>query len=151
MRVLRSQRKRPLDLLAVGAGGHVAAACSLFEVRGEVEVWEVASGALALAHPRAEREYFSLAFHPDGRHLLVTESVDDYGNVSFYAVAPGMQFRKLWSDGRRRYLLYGEPAVSPDGSRTAVSMHDGFRDRVRNVVQLRDPQRGKVLAEIDFG
>jgi WD40 repeat protein len=72
MRVLQSEYPRPLDLLAVGPGGHVAAACSLFAARGTVEVWDVGTGAVV--HTRSVPEAIgSLAFTPDRRFLLVAE------------------------------------------------------------------------------
>src|SRR5262245_19501981 len=70
MRVLQASTKRPLDLLAVGAGGYVAAASSAFGVRGDVEVWDFSTGK-----PTATvglREVGSLAFTPDGKCLLAS-------------------------------------------------------------------------------
>lgn len=70
MRVLQAKTKRPLDVLAIGSQGHVAAASSAFGVRGDVDVWEVASGRVVNSFA-GERERSSLAFLPDGARLLV--------------------------------------------------------------------------------
>ena len=65
--------RRPLDLLAV-ANGRVAAACSLLGACGDVEVWDLASGAVHFTHRREPAfEARSLAFTPDGRLLLASE------------------------------------------------------------------------------
>jgi WD40 repeat protein len=72
MRVLHAKTPRPLDLLAIGAQGHIAAACSAFGVRGDVDVWEVATGrVLNSPGPAGERERSTLAFLADGERLLV--------------------------------------------------------------------------------
>ena len=191
MRVLQAKTKRPLDVLAIGAGGHVAAASSAFEATGHVDVWEIATGKVVFTHAGARGNQQSLAFTPDGGHLfvggddsitvvdiaakaavadletqlsfphlapsrdgsrlLVTSSMNEAGAVECWAVTPEVTFRKaLWFVGPDQFFLYGEPIFSPDGTRVAVSMHDGFRDRVRNIVQLRDPATGKILRTIDF-
>jgi WD40 repeat protein len=190
MRVLQAKTKRPLDVLAIGAGGHVAAASSAFEATGHVDVWEVASGKVVFTHAGARGNRQSLAFTPDGGHLfvggedavevfdtrswaaqpapplelgrpsfvlsadggrfLLTASENYTGTTACFEIEGGTRFRNQWSVGPDQYLLYGDPALSPDGARVAVSMHDGFRDHVRNVVQLRDADTGKVLRTIDF-
>lgn len=77
MRVLQANERRPLDLLAVGAGGRVAAASSAFGVRGDVDVWDAATGrlvtTLGLGVPDASRTC-SLAFDADGVRLFVGRS-----------------------------------------------------------------------------
>src|SRR5262245_46480520 len=42
MRVLSTDYPRPLNLLALGAGGHLAAACGVFPGGGPVEWWNLA-------------------------------------------------------------------------------------------------------------
>jgi WD40 repeat protein len=77
MRVIQSEFNRPLDLLAIGARGHIAAASSVFAsssflgVQGDVKVWDLASGKLAFSRLINEGGLWSLAFTPDGDHLLV--------------------------------------------------------------------------------
>ncbi|MBA4062144.1 MAG: hypothetical protein C0501_00230 [Isosphaera sp.] len=193
MRVLRSDNPRPLDLLAVGAGGHVAAACSAFGVRGDVDVWAATAAAPAVLRC-GEREVNSLAFTPDaallfvgeaaqvsvhempgeltevwfgsgfasrldspevavsadGHRVAVAETEERAGAVTCYALTPGRKLDQLWAVGPDD-RMYGDPAFSPDGSLLAVSVHDGFRGRVRNAVQVRDADTGKVLAEVEFG
>jgi WD40 repeat protein len=190
MHILQAKAKRPLDVLAVGAGGHVAAASSAFGVRGDVDVWAVASGRLVHAHQGGEREVSSLAFHPDGRHLLVgeqdavrvvdtiakavvadreaqlgfpsfalsrdgsrllvTSSMNEAGAVECWAVTPEVTLRQtLWSDDPEEFLRFGEPAISPDGTRVAVSVRVGV-GVTRNTVTLRDAATGRPQAEFDF-
>jgi WD40 repeat protein len=112
MRVLQSQRPRPLDRLALGAGGRVAAACSVFGVRGDVDVWDLASSRLALAYPR-ESKIGSLAFTPDGGSFLLSESNNVIGVVD---VAKGREVTSLG-------VGLGDPefAVSSDGTRLFAS------------------------------
>jgi WD40 repeat protein len=71
MRVIQSAFKRPLNLLAIGTRGHIAAASSEFGVRGDVEVWDLASSKLIFTQTIREREVHGLAFTPDGKYLLV--------------------------------------------------------------------------------
>jgi WD40 repeat protein len=118
MRVLKSQNPRPLDRLAIGAGGHVAAACSLFGVSGGVDVWEIASGKLVLIYPRVIK-IGALAFTPDGRSFLLGESSNVIGVVD---LATGREVTSLG-------VGLGDPefALSPDGTRLfACSTADMF-------------------------
>ncbi len=71
MRVLQAKTKRPLDLLSIGAGGHVAAASSAFGVRSDVEVWEIASGKRVYDPAGSEQDTSSITFHPDGKRLFI--------------------------------------------------------------------------------
>jgi WD40 repeat protein len=71
MRVLQAKTKRPLDLLAIGAGGHIAAASSAFGVRGDVEVWELTKSDRVYTHTGGSGEVNSLAFSPDGKCLFM--------------------------------------------------------------------------------
>jgi WD40 repeat protein len=190
MRVLQAKTKRPLDVLAVGAGGHVAAASSAFEATGRVEVWALATGRVVFTHAGGRGNRQSLAFTPDGEsffvggekaveafdtrawkpkaappaelgqpsfalsldgtRFLLTEAKNQYGAVGCSVLAPGGAPRGVWRDGPHALMLYGEPAFSPDGSLAAVSEHFAYADRVRNLVQLRDPRNGKLLRTIDF-
>src|SRR5262245_13739476 len=71
MRVLQAKVKRPLDVLAVGTGGHVAAASSVFVVRRDVDVWEIGTGPIWDTDSDDEGQVRSLAFHPDGKRLFI--------------------------------------------------------------------------------
>jgi WD40 repeat protein len=71
MRILQAKAKRPLDLLAMGAGGSVAAASSAFGATGNVDVWDAATGKLRHTQ-RGGGHMLSLAFHPDGNQLFFT-------------------------------------------------------------------------------
>jgi len=115
MRVLQSTRKRPLNLLAMGTGGHIAAACSEFGVRGDVEVWDVGTGKLLHTHPGGEREVCCLAFTPDGTHLLVGQEEA----VMVFDTPAGTRAAQLDTAG-----YFPEFAASPDGSRMLVTETD---------------------------
>jgi len=71
MRIQQTNQKRPLDLLAVGAGGHIAAACSVFGVRGDVDVWQIGSGENRFTYLASNLGVVSLAFTAEGRHIMV--------------------------------------------------------------------------------
>lgn len=189
MRVFQARTKRPLNLLAVGAGGRVAAASSAFGVRGDVDVWDVASGQLVGSHPTqavssvaftpvgpyllvGEQHSIAIldpatgrvvanppavlgrpefAFSADGKRLLLTEAVGENSGLGYCEFAADRSFRSLWSERPPRYRLFGNPAVSPDGSRVAVDQHEGFGDHPTNTVQVRDAATGKVLVKVEFG
>ncbi len=76
MRLLQSQTPRPLDLLAIGALGHVAAGCSAFDVKGNVEVWRVESGERPRAYSPEGDKVSSAAFSDDGQELLIAGLYD---------------------------------------------------------------------------
>jgi WD40 repeat protein len=105
MRVLQSRHPRPLDLLAIGAGGHIAAACSQFDVRADVELWDLSPGVSQPAYPTDGYDFWSLVFTPSGTHLLIgsdrlkvlTLATGEVGPV------PGLE------------LNYPEVALSADG------------------------------------
>ena len=46
MRIIQSDTPRPLDLIAVGPNGLLAAACGVIGVGGDVEVWTVVTGGV---------------------------------------------------------------------------------------------------------
>jgi WD40 repeat protein len=116
MRILQAKEKRPLDLLAVSSGGHVAAACSLFGVRGDVDVWEIASGQLIFTHPGGKQRVVSLAFTPDGKRLIRSEM--DKGIIASWVAGPSIA-------GIITDLREPEFAVSPDGNRLVVASRYG--------------------------
>jgi WD40 repeat protein len=115
MRVLQSEPRRPLDLLAVAGGGRVAAACSTIGVPGHVEVWEVMTGEVRHRPLVSQREARSLALTPDGRFLLVAETlktaVFDLDGTDTTLAVPGPE----------RHLAYPEFALSADGTRLVVA------------------------------
>jgi WD40 repeat protein len=116
MRVLQSRRKRPLDVLAIGTNGTVAAACSQFGVRADVEVWTVASGGDSHTLPDVDRDVFSITFSPDGQYLFV-------GREHFVAVcdaATGARVADLVSQ-----YQHPEAALSADGTRILVTANGG--------------------------
>jgi WD40 repeat protein len=119
MRILRSEFPRPLGLLAVGAGGHVAAACSAFGVRGDVDVWELATGKLIPRQRDGLEPIISLAFTPDGQHLFRSESAGLCGRIIRSALA-GQDEDELPSQCRNP-----EFTLSPNGTRLLVTSKFG--------------------------
>src|SRR5438094_3818371 len=71
MRVLKSNTPRPLNLLALGAGGHVAAGWADIREAEHVDVWDLAGGELTRTEKTSTRHAVGLAFTPDGRSLLI--------------------------------------------------------------------------------
>ncbi len=119
MRVLQSEKPRPLDLLAVGPEGLVAAACSTIGVGGDVEVWTITTGAMRHRTWVSDREARGLAFTPDSRYLLVGEPK----SIVLFDLAGGEVI-----DGPTPGLGYPEFALSRDGRRlliTEASAHQG--------------------------
>src|SRR5581483_10108599 len=116
MRVLQSDHPRPLDVLAIGAGGRVAAACSELGARADVEVWDLAAGAAPYAHP-VHVATTSLAFTADGRFLLVAEpGAVGVLDATTREARPGLAVRHV-----RPWF-----ALSADGRRLLVAeAHDG--------------------------
>lgn len=70
MRIIQSATPRPLNVLAVGPNGLVAAASDAFGAPIEVEVWEVGSGSRAFVYT-PEGAARALDFRPDGSLLFV--------------------------------------------------------------------------------
>ncbi|MFO0825407.1 MAG: WD40 repeat domain-containing protein, partial [Gemmataceae bacterium] len=112
MRVLQAKTKRPLDLLAIGAGGHIAAASSEFGVRGDVEVWESTKSDRVYTHTGASGEVNSLAFSPDGKCLFM-------GNVNAATILDLASHNPLPTP----HVAFGFPefSFSVDGSRLLMA------------------------------
>ncbi len=112
MRIIQSANPRPLNLLALGPGGLVAAACGAFEVPGAVEEWDIASGSRVEAG-RATLGFGSVAFDPSGDHLIF--SVAEFGIT---VVGTGTnQFSRDWV----LPFIYPQFALFPDGGRLLVA------------------------------
>src|SRR6266545_629831 len=69
MRIIQSENPRPLNLLAVGPNGLVAAASSAFGADSGVEVWDIASGTGEVVLSQEGVHPGSIAFTHDGRLL----------------------------------------------------------------------------------
>jgi WD40 repeat protein len=96
MRIIQSDNPRPLNLLAVGPNGLVAAASSTFGVPGNVEVWEAGTGQGVTTFP-ARREpsslvFDSLAFDPTAARLIVAG--DSFG-ISIISANTGAVLAEL--------------------------------------------------------
>lgn len=70
MRIIQSATPRPLNLLAVGPNGLVAAATSTFGAPGDVEVWEATTGRLMMTLREPAGAATGLAFAFGGARLL---------------------------------------------------------------------------------
>jgi WD40 repeat protein len=180
MRVLHAKTPRPLDLLAIGSQGHVAAACSALFVAGDVDVWDLTSG----------KQVRSLAFVPDGQHLMVsaskpilfvalrdgritsevkpdlgfpvvalsadgarllaTEYMNQASEVECWELDSAHHAQRSWKKGYYEFLGFYCPAISPDGSRVAVTERPGLGDHIRTTVRVRDAETGRQLAKIEF-
>jgi WD40 repeat protein len=74
VRIIQSATPRPLNLLAVGPNGLVAAASGTFGAPGDVEVWDVATGQLTIRLGNDEW-LTALALTADGCFVLLSDSV----------------------------------------------------------------------------
>jgi WD40 repeat protein len=121
VRIIQSDSPRPLNLLAVGPNGLVAAACDFIGVGGNVEVWTVVTGGVQRRARVSNREARGLAFTPDGRFLLAAgpdsvAAVDLDGGKS----RPGPPLE----------LQYPELAPAANGARLLVTEAQDTRGRV---------------------
>lgn len=107
MRIIQSDNPRPLNLLAIGAGGLVAAASSTFGAPGDIEVWDAATGTRRFVHREPDGFLPSLTFHPNGRTLIFSRQ----RTVLALDLTPGEEPRVL-----RRDDNFPEVALSPDGT-----------------------------------
>jgi WD40 repeat protein len=112
MRIIQSENPRPLNRLALGPGGLVAAASATFGAPGDVEVWDAASGARRFVYREPTFPLMSLVFHPNGRTLIFSRQ----GAVFALDPAPGEVTRDLIHSHD-----FPDVAVSPDGARLLVS------------------------------
>ena len=79
MRIIQSQSPRPLNLLAVGPNGLVAAASSTFGAPGDVEVWEAATGIRKCYWADVDhREVLLISFVLDEEHLLLVNRLGTF-------------------------------------------------------------------------
>jgi WD40 repeat protein len=136
MRIIQSDSPRPLDLLAVGPGGLLAAASSAFGAPGDVEVWDAADGVRLFAHA-VVGPCAALAFAPGGSLFVGRESAIEVLSLRGAAnrthdVGTALPKFALWRDGERvavallvdRYSHIFGWSVRPDG-RTERLWSDG--------------------------
>ena len=131
MRILQSEKPRPLDLLAVGSDGLVAAACSTIGMGGDVEVWTITTGAMQHRTWVSDREARGLAFTPGNRYLLVAEpkALVLFDLVGSEVVA-----------GPKPVLGYPEFGLSADGHRLFVTEAYEHRGYIAMKIVSEDPK-----------
>ena len=139
MRILHSEHPRPLDLLAVGSGGHVAAAWSEYTVQGRVEVWNLSSGAIVYEDSDDAARTRSFAFTPDGRFLVVAQ----WSAVGTVDLTVGQGVAAALPPGVTRPEL----AVFPDGVRVLVTAHRVRRSDTGRVA-CGDLSSGRLFREL---
>jgi WD40 repeat protein len=116
MRIIQSRNPRPLNLLAVGPNGLVAAASGAFGLRNDVEVWDAGTGTLRFAYATPHREPRSVALTPDGKYLLVAPS----DRVAFIDLTTREEHRP-----RKEGFDFPDTALSADGRRLLVATRRG--------------------------
>jgi WD40 repeat protein len=112
MRIIQSENPRPLNLLAVGPDGLIAAACDIIGVGGDVEVWTIVTGGVQHRAWVSNREARGLVFTPDGRFLFAAEPE---AIVALDLLNDGAV------PGPEPILQYPELALSTDGTRLLVT------------------------------
>ena len=123
MRIIQSATPRPLNLLALGPGGLVAAASDTFAAGGGVEVWDAASGSLRHTHGVRCSQ---LAFSSDGgslfvaKHERIAEIEIANGVFNLAATVPFMPRRGIYPDSGTPPLLHF--AVTTSGARLLVAL-----------------------------
>lgn len=138
MLVLDTPARWPLNLLALGAGGHVAAACHGPGMPADLTVWDVRAGTAVVVptEPSGFGGDRPLAFTPDGRWLLTGGP----GRVGFADPTTGrMSGRQLRVPG----IGY---ALSPDGAWVLVADH-----RVARALARWDVPDGDRLFPLAWG
>lgn len=141
MRVLQAKTKRPLDLLAVGAGGLVAAASSAFGATGNVDVWDAATGKLRHTH-RGGGRVLSLASHADGHQVFFTGddgsvlslNLDDGDTVLFFEET--LTTREVALGGTEPLLLVAEAGERAGGLQCWKLADDTNRQLWESQLQL---------------
>jgi WD40 repeat protein len=121
MRVIESKYQRPLNLLAIGPKGLVAAASHTFAVAGDIEVWDATTGVRRSVHREPNSHLMSLVFHPNG-HTLLFSRLEAVG-----ALEAGTGESPHWL---RPCASFGEVAISPDGARLLVTDNVEIHDHL---------------------
>jgi WD40 repeat protein len=120
MRIIQSQNPRPLNLLAIGANGLVAAASNVFQSPGDVEVWSITSGHLIEAY-HSTLGFAALAYDATGDHMIfsVPESRFTVINVK----------TRAGHDWPVKFI-YTQFALFPDATRLLVASSSSTSDIV---------------------
>ncbi len=117
MRIIQSENPRPLNLLALGPGGLVAAACSTFASApvGYVDVWDAVSGKERFNHcGPAGLPIGGVAFTSDGKALLVAE----FARVTVVDLG-------VWANLLPPGVIFGNPeiALAASEARLLIASH----------------------------
>lgn len=146
MRVIQSTNPRPLSLLAVGPGNLIAAASTAFGAPGDVDVWDVLSGAPLVVLREPAGPATGLALAPNGTGLFksaggfcvdlydtgtwkgwtVPVQTGDYIRNARFALAPAGDVL-LVADRDRLYperIWCLEPAAAPNADSRLRWRHD---------------------------
>ncbi len=113
MRIIQSDNPRPLNLLAVGPGGLVAAASSTFGAPGDIEVWDATAGERRFVYRSPSVPLLSLVFHPTDRTLFFSRREVSSPHEAVFALDPTA------GEVPRSLVLANHPpemALSPDGT-----------------------------------
>jgi WD40 repeat protein len=125
MRVIESKYQRPLNLLALGAKGFVAAASSTFGAAGDIEVWDATTGTRRSVHREPNSHLGSLVFHPNGHTLVFSRQEGVYVLEAGTGESPHRVFECAY---------FAQVAVSPDGARLLLTEERDPHDRITCLV-----------------
>jgi WD40 repeat protein len=86
--------------------------------REGLRIFELPSGAVCPA-PRPKLYSPEFALSSNGRLLLVSTSLNQYGALSSWERQPDGSFRVLWEEGPQAFRWFDWPVLSPDGQLAA--------------------------------
>jgi WD40 repeat protein len=121
MRVIESKYQRPLNLLALGPKGLVAAASRTFGAAGDIEVWDATTGARRSVHREPNSHLASLVFHPNGHTLVFSRQEGAYVLEAGTGESPHRLFH---------CAFFAQVAISPGGARVLIAEDREPRDRI---------------------
>src|SRR5205823_4753480 len=113
------------------------------EVRGEVKLWDVATGKERVALSGHPNRMLSLAFSPDGKTLASSSET-----VKLWDVETGKEKMELRGSARPWQMPAWSLAFSPDGKTLATGMGGGPMDITPSSVILWELATGKKRATL---
>jgi WD40 repeat protein len=120
MRIIKSENPRPLNVLAVGPNGLVAAGSNAFGVTGDIEVWDATSSRLIMTVREPAGPATAVAFVPSGKLLL--KSAGGFG-VSVFDTTSWLGSGPDFDDWR---MKNAEFALAACGNPMLVTEHASF-------------------------